>query len=228
MRHLIIPDVHEQYLRLLELEPKIQEADRVVLLGDFGDSFKNPGRRLHQTYSWVKERLDDPKFTILIGNHDVHYYFSNSAYLCSGFKWDSKRIVQDIIKDADVRKMHIYTEAGNYTISHAGFNINTIQYKRPEIEREAIESSLAGKYDPIFGAGHARGGNLPFGGPTWLDWNKEFEPINEMPQIVGHTNGLIVRTKKDGRGLISYCIDTGLRHCAIVDDETNSVTIEEV
>ena len=228
MKHLIIPDVHERYLRLLDLEPKIQEVDRVVLLGDFGDTFDNPGRWLYKTYSWVKERLDDPKFTILIGNHDVHYYFDNRAYLCSGFKWDSKKIVQEIMKDVDVHKMHIYTVVGNYTISHAGFNINTIQYKRPEIEREAIESSLLGKYDPIFGAGRARGGDLPFGGPTWLDWRDEFEPVNGMPQIVGHTKGLRVRTKEDEHGLTSYCIDTDLHHVAWVDDETNKVTIEEV
>ena len=229
MRHLIIPDVHEQYSKLLDLEPKIMEADKVVLLGDFGDTFKDPGRWLQHTYRWVKERLDDPKFTVLIGNHDNHYYFPNPAFYCSGFKSTSRNAVREIITPDDVRKMHLWTEVGAYTLAHAGFHIDTLHLKRPEMEKEAIELGLSGKrVHELFQPGRARGGYAQTGGVNWLDWNYEFEPITGMPQIVGHTNGARIKSEEGEDGMTSWCIDTGLRHIAWIDDETNEVVIEEL
>ncbi len=54
---------------------------------------------------------------------------------------------------------------------------------------------------------------LPFGGPLWLDWNREFEDALEVSQIVGHTR--CVKQTQKGR---SFCIDLAQAAYAVVEN----------
>lgn len=259
MSTLIISDVHERLDRLdAALAGRIEKVDRVVFLGDWFDAFGAVDlRRVGQVCQFINGNIHGYTFenpdedysnltipaTFLLGNHDCHYFFRHDAFKCSGYNPQKQEVIDANVPDGIKEYFRIYTRVGPYLVSHAGFTEATLQYARQEVEAEALRKAFAGGFDPIFGAGYARGGNQPVGGPTWLDWNAEFQSIDDCPQIVGHTNSGTVRMKglttgdcvqdEDGTlhvpiGLLSYCLDTALRHVAIVDEETGAVTIEEV
>lgn len=260
MATLIIPDIHERIDRLHKaLDGHIEKADRVVFLGDHFDAFGPRNlARLGEICRFINGNIDGYTIedapgndntakvlpaTFLLGNHDCHYFFDHNGFKCSGYDPVKHQFISANIPGVIVEKFRIFTRVGPYLVSHAGFTEATLPYAKLEVEEEAIRTALAGGFDPIFGAGRARGGWLPVGGPTWLDWSAEFEHIDDMPQIVGHTQGKDVRTKGTTKaeskvdpngditvdlGLMSYCLDTALRNCAFVDEETGKVTIEEV
>lgn len=218
MQTLIISDVHEDMSMLRRIEETLMpQADHVICLGDFWDTF-SPQKQAHDAAQWVKDHIHDPKFTILFGNHCCHYAFKHPYFRCSGYSQSTKIIIDSVLTSADWQKFKVYTKVGNYTISHAGFHPETIGFMDTAIVDQALDLAFAGEYHNLWAAGRVRGGGMRFGGPTWLDWNHEFEPMT-MPQIVGHTVGKEVRTKSLD-GAISYCLDTALRHVLWTDGDT--------
>lgn len=246
MATLIVPDIHEKLDRLLSIEERyFPKADRIVMLGDFFDRFGPVDLDLvGRICGWIIGHMQDPRITWILANHDCHYFFRNAAFQCSGYEPRKQEMIDANLPDGFREKFQISTRVGPYLVSHAGYTEQTLQYCRPEIEAEALKRARVGSFDALFGAGRARGGHQLFGGPTWLDWNYEFEHIDGVPQIVGHTQGRAVRIKgpsmtyakyKAGGsvvthepGLKSYCIDTSLRHVMWVDEETGATTVEEV
>ena len=221
MATLVIPDVHERFDRLSNaLVGRMEKASRIVFLGDWFDAFG--GRdldRLGEICAFINANHDGLRYEDrviptdwLLGNHDCHYFFQSNGFKCSGYDPVKHNFISANIPDVVVDSFKIFTKVGPYTLSHAGFHEATLQYCRPEVEREALKTVKGGGWDPIFGAGRARGGSQMIGGPTWLDWNSEFEHIPEVPQIVGHTHGSAVRTKgvstgdstKDRTAMLSF------------------------
>ena len=231
MPTLIIPDIHERlYVVTDKLRGHIQKADKVCFLGDWFDTFaKYDDARIGQVCSFIVSNIQTkPNWTWILGNHDLHYMCPTQLYTCSGYNRTTHMITKGMISPKIWRLFKIYTKVGPYTVSHAGFSEASLLYAKPYIEREAIEVALRGKYDSIFGAGHARGGRLPLGGPLWLDWAWEFEHIDDFPQIVGHTPANKVRSKGNDGQLKSWCADTHSKHVLWVDEETGVVEVEEV
>lgn len=239
-KHLIIPDIHERLDKLEKALTHAGKADFIIQLGDWFDSFdryseeriRDVCRKLNQIcygYRWEDGDLGSKIIptTMLLGNHDCHYFFDNPQFACSGYHPSKKFLIKELIPLETIRRFKLYAKVGPYLISHAGFNSVTIQYADPIICAHAIQDAMIERFDPLFGAGRARGGNQKYGGPTWLDWQEEFEAL-ETPQIVGHTNGKEVRTKQTGDGVKSYCLDTALHHCAMLDDVTGEVEIIEL
>ena len=231
MMTLVVPDVHERLDRLAIIMSRIApRADRVVFLGDFFDTFdKYDEARVVDACAFINNAVNDERHDVLLGNHDVHYYFSHPNLKCSGYDERKTVIIKALIEPATIHKMQLYTIVGPYTVSHAGFTKGTIGYASTPSERMAIEVGLAGSYDPIFGAGRARGGSLQFGGPTWLDWSDEFVCVPGTPQIVGHTYLPRPASKQlNGEEFRSWNIDTALRYVAMVNEDNGEVLIEDV
>jgi len=239
---LITPDVHERNVQLAKvLSPeRLDSIDAAVFLGDWLDSFAPyDGGRVQSTIEFImaghqlngiehKGRLIPCDW--IIGNHDAHYFFDHNGYGCSGYDPRKKEQVKRLIPPEVISRFKVFTHVGPYLVSHAGFHPTTLKLADFQLCQDAVKEALGGGYSPLFGAGYARGGNLPYGGPTWLDWSQEFENIPGKPQIVGHTYGKEVRTRggDDAKAFRSWCIDTALKFVAIVDDNTGEVIIEEV
>lgn len=219
MRTLIIPDVHEQIDALLELAPAIDEAERIVCLGDFFDTHGE--RNAASVARWIKERLDDNRFTWLLGNHDCHYFFRHQHFKCSGYNPMTADVVLRNFTREDILQFKPYTQVGPYLVSHAGFRPETEYLATAQHAEEAVDKAIRGSFHDMWTPGYARGGWAMYGGPTWLDFNQEFLPIPGRPQIVGHTFSRkhTVQSKDDAQGNRSYCLDTGLRHIAWWDGE---------
>lgn len=242
MKTLIIGDVHERIeqfaaigMRIARM-PREERPQRIVQLGDWMDTFKPYSEEAVRELCHSINKATSTDLAVrgpiewecLLGNHDCHYFFDHALFKCSGYDERRKLLVKELITPDTIRRFKLMTWVGPYLVSHAGFTYTTIDYAKEEVARGAIETALKGEWDPIFGAGRARGGHLPVGGPTWLDWNDEFRHIEGTPQIVGHTYGREVRTRttNNDKGYKSWCCDTGLRHMLWVDEDNGEVTVE--
>lgn len=242
---LVIPDVHERLDRLdAALDLAYNKADHIVFLGDWFDAFGAVDlQRVRDMCNEIESHIDGIgeggdgegtgpdriiPTTFLLGNHDCHYFFSHDGFKCSGYNPMKQAVIDRYLPEEVKRKFKIFTRVGPYLLSHAGFHEATLQYAKPEVEADALKLAFDGKFDPIWGAGRARGGYQKIGGPTWLDWNMEFDHIDNCPQIVGHTNQQDQQPKVKGPAgqLQSHCIDTALRHVAWIEDN-GALTLEK-
>jgi len=236
---IIIPDVHQNYSfleKLLGLH-RPESVARYVFLGDLfdaKDSFFANLEALEKTLTLVSDlvKATKNKVVLILGNHDVLYFFSRDE---SGLKPAEKNTLYEYYGMPDRSKMTLLREKDfsnfwdlfqlahyeqGFLCSHAGI---TKDYwsTRASVEDNVENLNLRlgnlidskGEINPLFRAGFSRGGDLPRGGPLWLDWTAEFTDEIDIPQIVGHTVG--VKTRKSGR---SYCLDAQQRCYGILKE----------
>jgi hypothetical protein len=239
---VIIPDVHEQVVRLKAILRYYADALWFVFLGDFMDTFKGLTWETFEMVKWLAANARNPKYTLLWGNHDIHYAFPiEGVTMCSGFDKNKLKIVQQSLDDNDHWKafklMHwIGTpanddERGNvpskeFLCSHAGMHVALLNpimgFEKQSLlalEEEALyDLRYCQTLRPLLAPGKGRGGWQRVGGVDWLDWDTEFQPINGLNQIVGHSYGTEVRIKQ-GPDSYNYCLDTHLRHVIEVKED---------
>jgi len=220
MSTLIVPDVHESHDTFMtKVLPLVENAERVVFLGDWWDTF-NKDKRVKEMCRLISELMTfdiEHKITWLLGNHDCHYFFSHAWFACSGYNPRTLMVVRSMLSTEERGRFKISCQVGKFLVSHAGYHPETLQYRHDTVEEQALDLAQAGAWHRLFGAGQSRGGEERWGGPTWLDW-QDMVPHN-TPQIVGHTFNEKVRVKSSSDGVNSYCIDTGLRHVLWTDGE---------
>ena len=239
-RCLIIPDIHQNHVFLktvLEREDPNTFSD-IVLLGDFidaKDQLYNHPAALDKTLSLVAQLMEEheEKIEILLGNHDVIYYYMQEvgrgsplarSVLMNYYGLPDREILGICSKEMFQgiwRKVQSATLKHNYLVSHAGVSAD---FWDPRLDAKQniikLNAHLSRVFDidhepqPFFRAGYTRGGDMPRGGPLWLDWNLEFEDELPIPQVVGHTAGTVWRQK--GR---SYCLDARQSCYAVIDEE---------
>ena len=239
-RCLVIPDIHQNH-DFLETILRREDPDTfsdIVLLGDFIDAKDqryNSAAALERTLTLVVELLAEQgdKVEILLGNHDVMYYYMQDmghgsplvrSVLMDYYGLPDREILSICSREQYRliwRKVCVATLKNNYLLSHAGV---TIDFWNTELDVEQNIVELTRHLDQVvdhdheirsfFRAGFTRGGDMPRGGPLWLDWNLEFKDELPLPQIVGHTAGIDWR--QTGR---SYCLDARQSCYAVLDRE---------
>jgi hypothetical protein len=223
---LIVADIHEDAIYLQQAEERAAQADAVVCLGDYWDSWNGVTEVTHTITAWVKKKLHDPKWTMLWGNHDLHYAFSIRAFRCSGYSDLRASIIRPQYTLKDWARMRCHTFVDGWLLTHAG--VVPQLAKVPEgmsfpdwmHQQEAdIRHALGqGVPHPWLEAGRSRGGSFHnvYGGLVWADWS-EMGVIPGVNQLVGHTEARqIRRVEKDG--FQSVCMDTQRRHFAWIED----------
>jgi hypothetical protein len=216
----------------------------VVFLGDYFDCFEHVDNERYFSVRYVCGWLNDKrkelgdKATWLLGNHDLAYvatHLPNSfsidhqgrPYLCSGWTKNKASTFNQYIDPEFVKGLELCVDIGSFVCSHAGFNyqqFNGEGSERQNIEKlyneweEDKENFILTPFHWIINVGPCRGGVADIGSPVWLDWNMEFVSLEDVRQIVGHTNGQDVREKDIG-GKKDYCIDAYRTTVAIVEGE---------
>lgn len=192
METLVVGDLHGQ----VEIAEKaLSFGTPVIFIGDYLDSFTRSYEDQIRTLQVIIEAVRDGKATALYGNHEWSYL--DPKMQCSGYNYHTARMVPHL--DTDVLKEYVFAEG--FLISHAGVSKKLLDAREQTLE-EYLE---AGEFKQI---GRSRGGRDRVGGLFWADWNKDFEPLEDQPQIVGHTRGNIIRQKGN-----SYCIDVLEDYC---------------
>lgn len=237
---LIIPDVHEQIVKLKRILKKYgKEASHVVFLGDFMDTFDGLTWQTFETVRWLAENVSNPNYTFIWGNHDMHYAFPIDGVMCSGFDPNKLKIVQEHLTPKHWEKFKLMHWIGEKTTdgnlenppkvwfcAHAGLHPYLLHpvlgFDREALaaieERTMYQLRYCHTVLPVIRAGRGRGGPALVGGVDWLDWNTEFIPITGLNQIVGHSPDKTVRIK-NGNDSINYCLDTHLKHVIQLDDD---------
>lgn len=197
---LILSDVHQDINRLDKII-KAESADINVCLGDWFDSFTFDSESdFIKTAEYLKSYLNYPKNITLWGNHDTQYLSKNKYTLCSGYTTDKAKLANEFFgteKSHIADKFKWYVWVDDKLCTHAGLHPNLIRSNcktNEDIDKYLQEESEAAnrclktnQKNWFYLAGRARGGPERYGGITWLDFDYEYDPIDDLQQVVGHT-----------------------------------------
>lgn len=218
----IIPDIHNK-IHIADRIIKNCGADKVIFLGDFFDDFYDSPSDAKKVAQWLKKSLNYENRIHLFGNHDIAYCYPNNPYTkCSGWESGKQTAIDSILTKEDWGKLKFFHIEQGWIFSHAGIHPSFLNTKVPtpnigsflkKESQKAIRSLESGKSHWFFRAGYSRGGDQSFGGLTWLDFRQEFEPIEGLKTVQGHTP--LAKPQWDGDNL---CLDTHLFHYAILSE----------
>lgn len=233
---LLIADPHQDIRYVESCLKEDGDADTVVFLGDWFDTFEDVNEKsilsIKSTCKYINALFESGRDIVwLLGNHDIAYFSSfreglrpvkNSFYSCSGYTeqkaWDfNKHISKEWIRSNQLCCM-----VGDFVVSHAGFHPLQLGDKNLEISLEDVSNMYESwekdkgsftdvAYHWIYRVGRCRFGYDAIGSPVWLDWHREFKPLDSFKQVVGHTTTNLSHNPKEG----NYCIDE-MQNCYAV------------
>lgn len=230
------------------LSSLLRPYDRVVFLGDYFDNYGDTPDDAMKSAIWLKQSLKMPNRIHLYGTHDLWYRFPSNPYIgASGNTIEKYYAIQKILDSNDWNLLKLYHYEQDYLMTHAGIHpylISEYVYRNRDIfdkyivnnnlqlgtqdiinkiVKPATENALKrvsqGFTDTRLDAGFARGGRQPVGGIIWLDWNREFEPVPYLNQIVGHTEHKYPEEKITENSK-NYDLDTRSHNLGILENET--------
>lgn len=186
MKTLLVGDLHGQYMIA---KIALEQGMPVIFMGDYLDSFTVSVGTQIELLQLVLKAVEDGQAQALMGNHEMSYLVDRMR--CSGYK----PVTESHVMHMDLSPLKSYIKAEGFLLTHAGVSQRLLDHKGVTLD-EYLE---AGSYNQI---GRYRGGRDLVGGLYWCDWNQDFDPIPDQPQVVGHTRGKLIRQNGN-----SYCID---------------------
>lgn len=131
MKILIIPDVHGSHEWEIAKE-KINEADKIVFLGDSFDSWSNIWDDQGENFKNIcdfKRKYPD-KVKLLIGNHDFAYISgTREGDRVSGHQYSKHAEIRALLT-ANLDILDLAFEADGFVFSHAGFSKTWVRYMK--------------------------------------------------------------------------------------------------
>jgi hypothetical protein len=230
MRTLIIPDAHLKWRkveRILADEPHDQAVFLSDMFDDYGDSPIANHEMAGKVAEWIRRG-----YTFVWGNHDMMYAFGGRFPVLRSGGWSPRKqaAIGSVLDSSDWNHFQLHAWVDGWLVSHGGLHpcfltsLPAGKDKREYIDEElrtATRCLLGGRHHPLWLPGEDRygTGEAPqrIGGITWMDWRSFREPIHGINQLCGHTFNREVRTLITSDSL-NYCIDTGLRHYAVITD----------
>ena len=209
MGTLVVGDLHG---KLGVVKQALATTHDVVFVGDYVDSYTESVELQIQTLDTVLDAIENEGDRVqgILGNHEMSYLEPHLGMRCSGFN-----PITDMQLMTRISRMNTllkcYTRVDGFLISHAGVSQRLLSAEGLSSVDEYLD---AGDYYQI---GVTRGGLSPVGGLFWCDWRFEFDPIADVPQIVGHTRNNNIRRMGN-----SYCIDVLDNHnprCLLLQDD---------
>jgi len=183
---LVVGDIHG---KTAAVNAALATEYPVVFLGDYLDSFSRSDEDHIYCLRTVVDAMDEGRAIALKGNHELSYM----GYRCSGFRKSLDKLL--VHMKPYLEKLQDYAYVEGFLLSHAGVSQRLLTALGQTLD-EYLEE---GRFMDV---GRTRGGPAPAGGLFWCDWRDEFVPLDDTPQIVGHTHSTMIRQKGN-----SYCID---------------------
>jgi hypothetical protein len=217
LKTIIIPDIHNKFSVVEEILLKEKDYDKVVFLGDYFDSFgdEHDIELVSKTAEWLQYSTKITNRIHLFGNHDLWYSCGDDEIKCAGNTEFKRFIIKQKFTNWSVLKFHAWVDG--WLCTHAGLSAKISLDKSVESIMQEIEKE--GKNHPLVRlCGEARGGiEGEVGGILWCDYSESY-PVSNLKQIFGHTKDNKVRKYCNANG-INICLDTGLKHYAIIKNE---------
>jgi hypothetical protein len=192
---LVVGDIHTKLYPLLGFLETWK--GNVIFTGDYFDDFGDDAYSNMRVAEWLRENLDNPKYTFLIGNHDFQYMTLPFLFYCSGFNEHKHEAINKILKKSDWEKFKFFHHVDHYWFSHAGITSHWFAHPIEGLTVDNVYKTIekcdkyimTGPLDnilPLWAADMFRGGLYKKGGLLWNDWNnREFIP--NVTQVMGHT-----------------------------------------
>ena len=196
---LIVPDVHGRDFWL----PALDYQGDIIFLGDYTDPYPQEKRTQEDAYLGMLKIVDfkrqnPDRVTLLIGNHEMHYY--NEGFAGSGRFSKAYYPKYNAILTGDNTKglFQICKQIDNFLFIHAGLTKGwyDLHYKDFENLGSTFEEQLTNVFFAKMHIFHEaswtyRGGLDDHGSPLWADY-REFDDEKEhfppdIIQIIGHT-----------------------------------------
>jgi len=184
-----------------------------VFLGDYLDPYEDiPPMKLINNLKEIiqlkKDRPDD--VVLLLGNHDLHYFCSDSPGSSGRFNYRIKEVVGALFNE----NLQFFTYAfqiGKHLFTHAGVShVWFIGEFRGDTEKniaEQLNNPSPKQIRPLHQPGEARGGAwFAIGGIFWADISELDYPLEGYKQYAGHNrvDQIRVINGKNG-GRITFC-----------------------
>lgn len=202
---MFIGDLHGfPVVKELESNDDFHTADEVIFLGDYFDAYKFTNAEeldnFGELVSFIRSREEGPKFTLLMGNHDVHYFLWRTRIFrdvrSSGFSSSIVHKAHQFYKD-NTDLFHVAWQYKNILATHAGISNNSYHehiapYTDPVFEGKNLAFKLNFMFrvlhPGLFAVGQARGGMWNTGGVFWADRRETMtDPLKGYCQVVGHS-----------------------------------------
>lgn len=122
MKTVIISDVHgrDQWKQIVAQE---NDADKVIFLGDYFDSFNIPAvEQMHNFKEIVEFKETSGKEVImLLGNHDYHYYPGINETSTSGYQTRMAVVIKQLVQE-NKQHLQVAHREHEFVFSHAGLS----------------------------------------------------------------------------------------------------------
>lgn len=244
-RILVVSDIHLDIPKINYILSK-ENYDELAILGDVFDSHDE---RLETPVNftkachWLRNIISKPNVRYIAGNHDSYLFPFNKELICSGWTPEKRRLADmaELRPFEKYFKFHLFID--DILCTHAGVHpyflppfidvrdTNVLDNWLNEETEKAKIALLNGQTHWFFGAGKARGGNLKYGGLTWLD-QKEFQPVTGLKQICGHSYSRtgkiyspIQEPDKDPLTSNNIVIDCGLSEYIIIENNKRTIKL---
>jgi len=204
MKTILLGDTHgrDTWKQIIEKE---HDADRIVFIGDYFDSFDIPGVVQLQNFLDIVEfkKNSDKEVILLFGNHDYHYMPGFMGIGYSGYQAGMAYQFRDAIsKNLDHFQMAYLFD--DVLCSHAGISMEWVERHFPNTEITNLQSVSMlvdtindhFKYKPLifeFNGWDPYGDNT-YQTPIWIRprslmaSNKDSGLKKNITQVIGHTS----------------------------------------
>jgi hydrogenase maturation factor len=227
MKLVAIGDIHGRDI-WKQIIAKEQDADEFVFVGDYFDSFTIKGPDQINNFLDIIEFKKQSKVpvTLLIGNHDYHYYPGIDDSGTSGYQTLLAPSIKHVVGDNKQYLQAAY-QVGEFVFTHAGlssewlddsiegWNVDNVVEKVNELFQYQPNKIAYRSYkqvgDQVYGAqGY---GNETFQGPLWIRpsalMNANKKTLRKkIIQVVGHTPQDNIDIEGKATGGRYYFIDT--------------------
>ncbi|MDR0724440.1 MAG: metallophosphoesterase, partial [Prevotellaceae bacterium] len=194
---LIVPDIHGRDF----WKPALDYKGTVIFLGDYTDPYDYEGFTQENAYRNLLTIVDFKKqnperVTLLVGNHELHYYDSN--YACGRFDYDYYSSYNTVLTGKETASLfQLCRKIDKYLFIHAGLTKGWYDAHFDEFSKlgDTLEEQLNNLFITNKKAFHEasmhRGGYHSAGSPMWADvseFSEEPEHVDDsLIQIIGHT-----------------------------------------
>lgn len=217
MRILAVGDIHG---RNVFNKIHFEKYDKVIFLGDYCDSHscEVTGEEIYEIFVEVirlKKEMPE-KIELLLGNHDLQYYFYRTDYFNKVYFGQFDFATADMFSEMFKKEKRLFKAAyqiGNFLFTHAGLT-KKMREEFAEIPMKKLASTLNKKFLTkkkidcrLLWMGKNRCGFEPTGSIFWADIRDFAEGIPEdLWQIVGHNQvkEITLFTSDDG-GNVTFC-----------------------
>jgi len=228
MKLVAIGDIHGRDI-WKQIVAKEHDADEFVFVGDYFDSFTIKGVDQINNFLDIIEFRNTSiyhKVTLLIGNHDYHYYPGIDETGTSGYQTLLAPSIKHVVSDNKQYLQAAY-QSGEFVFSHAGLSsewlddniimwdvpnlvmyINDLFYYQPQ---KLAYRSFKQVGDQVYGVNGY--GDETFQGPMWIRpkslMKANYDTLRkQIIQVVGHTPQDTIDIEGKSTGGRYYFIDT--------------------